>query len=754
MRIRRIALILLATATGLWAVAGAATPVGSGPDPQRAATPASLKPEAMNALVQKLDPEQVKALGGLMDLLGRSADAAALKAAVAEPGAAELLSASFDAFKASVLSQLTALPEVLRGVWASAAAVFAGRSTSETLLFLGAAILAIVIGALAEWLFNRLTIRRRETIRRARPETMRATVRTLALRAALDLGGVLVFVAAALVANRLLVSDATDRSLLAAFLLQAILIVRTAAALMRFILAPNQPDLRLVSADTRTAQVMARGIVAVTGFVGAAFFAAELMERNGLQLTDSLRFWAALIVSASLIYVIGASRRGLSSILIGEEKVLTPGLQRMAAWWPGITMLVIAANWVLIQYVLSTGYASLTPARGTLALSLIVLAPFFDTVIRGIATHLVPPMTGEGPVAEAAHSEARHSYVRIGRVALLTVLVLAVGKLWGLSLSTLAESGLGAKLAANAVGFLLTAGVGYIAWEVLNLWVNRRLSNDVQGAADDPAGAALRARGPSRLSTVLPIVHMTLQVTIITLTVLLCLAQLGVNITPLLAGAGVFGLAIGFGAQTLVKDIVSGVFFLMDDAFRVGEFIEVGGTTGTVEKISIRSLQLRGATGPVHIVPYGTMSKLTNLSRDWVVMKLKFTVPFDTDLDKVRKIFKKIGREIQEMPEHAANLIAPFKSQGAGDVTDVGIVVRGKFTAKPGTQFPMRKEIYTRVQKAFRESGIEFARREVRVKMPDLAEDAATGAQARAAASASASQAVALALGGDLPGKG
>jgi len=156
----------------------------------------------------------------------------------------------------------------------------------------------------------------------------------------------------------------------------------------------------------------------------------------------------------------------------------------------------------------------------------------------------------------------------------------------------------------------------------------------------------------------------------------------------------------------------------------------------------------------VHIVPYGTMSKLTNLSRDWVVMKLKFTVPFDTDLDKVRKIFKKIGREIQEMPEHAANLIAPFKSQGAGDVTDVGIVVRGKFTAKPGTQFPMRKEIYTRVQKAFRESGIEFARREVRVKMPDLAEDAATGAQARAAASASASQAVALALGGDLPGKG
>jgi len=156
----------------------------------------------------------------------------------------------------------------------------------------------------------------------------------------------------------------------------------------------------------------------------------------------------------------------------------------------------------------------------------------------------------------------------------------------------------------------------------------------------------------------------------------------------------------------------------------------------------------------VHIVPYGTMSKLTNLSRDWVVMKLKFTVPFDTDLDKVRKIFKKIGQQIEEMPEHAANLIAPFKSQGAGDVTDVGIVVRGKFTAKPGTQFPIRKEIYTRVQKAFRESGIEFARREVRVTMPDLPADATTSAQARAAAFIPASQAAALAVGGDAARKG
>ena len=212
---------------------------------------------------------------------------------------------------------------------------------------------------------------------------------------------------------------------------------------------------------------------------------------------------------------------------------------------------------------------------------------------------------------------------------------------------------------------------------------------------------------------------------------------MGFNITPLLAGAGVLGLAIGFGAQALVKDIVSGVFFLLDDAFRVGEFIDVGGTLGTVEKISLRSLQLRGARGPVHIVPYGDISKLTNHSRDWVIMKLRFTVPFDTDIEKVRKLFKKIGQELMENPEHAKNLLAPFKSQGVADVDDVGIVVRGKFTAKPGTQFMIRKEIYTRVQQAFEENGIQFARKEVRVQIPGVQqEDVLTAEEKQSVAAA------------------
>ena len=201
---------------------------------------------------------------------------------------------------------------------------------------------------------------------------------------------------------------------------------------------------------------------------------------------------------------------------------------------------------------------------------------------------------------------------------------------------------------------------------------------------------------------------------------LIILMEVGVNVGPLFAGAGILGVAIGFGSQSLVRDIFSGAFFLFDDAFRRGEYIDVGGVKGTVEKISVRSFQLRHHLGALHTMPFGEIQVLTNYSRDWVIMKLMFRVPYDTDLMKVKKIFKQIGKDMMEVPEYAADLLQPFKSQGVFDFDDVGMIIRGKFMAKPGRQFVLRKEIYNRVKKTFEENGIDFARREVRIAIPSL----------------------------------
>ncbi len=364
-------------------------------------------------------------------------------------------------------------------------------------------------------------------------------------------------------------------------------------------------------------------------------------------------------------------------------------------------------------------------------------------MMRGLGRHLVPQMEGEGPIAEAAYNATRNSYVRIGRVVLFVLLIIIAARLLGISIRSFAETGLGVQVAAKGVGFLMILAVGYLVWEFINLFVNRRLVNDIWEAATGESaeqGEGYGA-GKSRMATVLPLVKMTLQVVVITLTALLALAQLGVNITPLLAGAGVLGLAVGFGAQTLVKDVVSGVFFLLDDAFRVGEFIDTGGIQGSVEKISVRSLQLRHPNGPVHIVPYGEIAKLTNHSRDYVIMKLKFTVPFDTDVDRVRKIFKKIGQELLQDEGIGQDFIEPFKSQGVAAVNDVGIVLRGKFMVKPGTQWVIRKQVYARVQKAFEENDIHFARREVHVQMRGREDEEIDEEEAKALAGAAAADA-------------
>ena len=173
--------------------------------------------------------------------------------------------------------------------------------------------------------------------------------------------------------------------------------------------------------------------------------------------------------------------------------------------------------------------------------------------------------------------------------------------------------------------------------------------------------AILAVRGLSRIATILPLLRGFLMVTIVTVTAMVILSSLGVNIGPLIAAASVLGLAIGFGAQSPVA-IISGIFFLVDDAFRKGEYIDVGGNTGTVEQISVRSMQLRHHNGPLHTIPYSQINTLTNFSRDWVIMKFELRIAFEEDVEKVRKLVKKVGQKLLEDPEHGPDFLEPLKS--------------------------------------------------------------------------------------------
>ena len=234
--------------------------------------------------------------------------------------------------------------------------------------------------------------------------------------------------------------------------------------------------------------------------------------------------------------------------------------------------------------------------------------------------------------------------------------------------------------------------------------------------------------GGSRVGTLLLLLRKFLLAVLIVMATLIMLSSIGVNIGPLIAGAGVIGLAIGFGAQTLVKDIIAGLFFLLDDAFRVGDYIETAGTKGMVDHISLRSLRLRHPRGMVNTIPFGDIGIVTNMSRDYIITKLDFRVRYDTDVESVRKIIKKkVYEPIMNNEELAPKLLDKIKSQGVRQMDDSAMIMRVKYKTAPGQQFVIRKEVYRLMQEAFAEEGIEFAHRNVTVYIPPESPQSASG---------------------------
>ncbi len=321
------------------------------------------------------------------------------------------------------------------------------------------------------------------------------------------------------------------------------------------------------------------------------------------------------------------------------------------------------------------------------------------------------------------------------RVALIFVVVLLAAEAAGLGVFAFLATPFGAAARSAAVNSAIALAVGYVAWAMISYFVDRKLADKSPDPGASEAAAAEAEGGTARVGTraetLLPLFRSFATIVILAIVVLSVLSSLGVDIAPLLAGAGVAGIAIGFGAQSLVKDVVSGVFFLVDDAFRIGEYVEFGELRGEVEKISIRSLRLRHHRGAVHTVPFGEIKSITNYNRDWVIMKLKITVKYGTDVEKVRKLLKRIGQEMFAHPEYSKMLLEPPKSQGIFEFGDYGIVLRVKFKSLPREQFVIRRVLNERIDVEFAEHGVEFAYPTVTV---DGAEDRSEpGAPAAAA---------------------
>ena len=722
-------ILFLAAAFGIFAAASSplqaqALPVTTSSTGQAETTqtiPEELTKEAIDSMVARMSDDEVRAF--LLQQL--DAQAAETEATQTKAPLSERLTRLWTAATSPTIQAVQKLP-VLVQKQREAFATFANRfgGASGVLTLFGLIAFVLVVGYAVERILHAAINNRFKLEGEGVQESqdgLWSAVKFLFRRFLREIFGLIIFYITIRLVGRPLLSP-EQLSFAGPFVTSMIWMPRVAAAFSRFLLAPARSDRRLVNVDDNTAGFLHRNVIGIFLLSGFTLFIVGFNARNGIALGETrIGFWLDSAVYVYVIFIAWAAREGLRQMMLGTDPDVTDFDKKVSHYYPFFVMACAVFTFLLVSTLVGLQLTQLLLGGAHyFTLAILLAAPVIDTAIRGIVRHVVPPMLGEGPVAEEAYRATKRGYIRIGRVISLGVIIIMIANAWEANILALMQDRQG--IADNLFSFAMTCVVGYVVYEGVSLWINRQLAKEMTaaGMSQEEADAEMGGASGSRLSTVLPLALVSARTAIVVVFGLLAIGNLGIDITPLLAGAGIAGLAIGFGAQKLVSDVVSGVFFLVDDAFRVGEYVEIAGTMGAVEKISIRSMQLRHHRGPVHTIPYGEIPQLTNYSRDWVIMKLKFTVPFDTDPNKVKKIFKKIGQEMLQDELFKDDFLQPFKSQGVFDIDDVGMVIRGKFMAKPGKQFMIRKEIYNKVKAAFAENGIDFARREVRVAIPGM----------------------------------
>jgi small-conductance mechanosensitive channel len=558
------------------------------------------------------------------------------------------------------------------------------------ILLLIAAFAALGYGS--EHLFWRATARARAWIDRHPMTTLVDRLRLVGMRFGFGLILVTIFGLGSIGAFLIFDWPPLLRQVVLAYLV-AVLIVRLTLVVGRVVLAPGRPGLdppdryRLIPMDIRHARFWQRRLAWFVGYFAVGWATVGLMGVLGFP--PPLRAAAAYLL-------------GLGLLAIGLEAVWRRPRPETAEAQPRIgrtpMSVLLSAYGVMLWLLWVAGLSGMFWLAAVM-----LLLPAAIAIARKAVAHLLRPTEGG---EWAGHGVLEVCIERGIRAVLIASAALWLAHVWTIDLVALTDRDtLLTRLLRGGLTSVVILLLADFAWQVIKAAVDAKLI-ETQGPAEPGTEQAVRQ---SRLRTLLPIFRNILFVVIAVLAGLTALSALGVEIGPLIAGAGVVGVAVGFGAQTLVKDVIGGIFYLLDDAFRVGEYIQSGSYKGTVESFSLRSVRLRHHRGPVYTVPFGQLGAVQNMSRDWVIDKFQIGVTYDTDLEKARKLIKTIGQELAADPEFGQHIIEPLKLQGVEQFGDYAIQIRFKMTTRPGEQFVIRRKAFARIKQAFDENGIKFA---------------------------------------------
>jgi len=521
-------------------------------------------------------------------------------------------------------------------------------------------------------------------------------------------------------------------------ILGVILIFSICTIISRIIFSPDDSQSRPFEIDQSLIKPLYNAFKYSIAILASGLLLVNLVRELGAS-PQSVA-WVVMILGTTVIalycYLVIYLKKPVANTLLTRLDEENGGWikRQIATYWHSLALIYLAVVWFIWIGQQLSGTAQ---GKGQFIISMLIVPIYFglshagklliSAIVESLGLGKIEEDSLDDPVEELARQEINLQRQRnitakacsIFRLILIAVLSTWILSLWGYNIpfATAAIKALFQSIVVLALALL--------CWRFASSFIEKKLDEATPEAEESEeedddnefGGAAPQGRS----HTLLPMLRKVIGSVLVVMVILIVISSLGVNIGPLLAGAGVLGLAIGFGAQKLVSDVLSGFFFLLDDAFRVGEYIQAGKIRGTVESITLRNVMLRHHLGMLQVVPHSDLGAITNYMRGGIVIKFPLEFPYDTDIDKVRKIIKKVGVAMLADEDLGEDFILPVKSQGVYEITNSVMVIRVKFTAKPGKQFVIKREAFRRITEALNAKGIYYAHRKVIVDFPDQA---------------------------------
>jgi moderate conductance mechanosensitive channel len=488
----------------------------------------------------------------------------------------------------------------------------------------------------------------------------------------------------------------------------AYLVFRALLCVTRMLVSPTARRLRMLRLNDRSAVYIEAWIGRIAAVVIFGTALAEVGQILGLSVTahDALERLFSLVADLMLVIVVLQSRRVVAARFRAPPEGhggFAALRNRLAEIWHYIAVFLVVALWVVWAIEIPHGVTQLLRFCAITA-GVLIAARFAGIVVLASLDRIFHIEAESG--GALAKLEARaNRYVPLlrGTVSAVISVITAVALLeaWGIDAAAwFSGNEIGRRLLSALLTIAVAAAVSVIVWEAVNATMDRHLTRLVSEA---------QVVREARLRTLLPVLRTTLLLVILVVVGLTALSEIGLNIAPLLAGAGIVGIAVGFGSQKLVQDVITGLFLLLENAMQVGDQVTVAGLSGAVENLSIRALWLRAGDGSVHVVPFSAVTTVTNANRGVGNAAVNVKVGVAEDTDRVSQVLRDIATEMLGEPDFKAMMLSDLQLWGVDKVDASQVTILGQIVCTASGRWGVQREFNRRMKNRFQSLGIEIA---------------------------------------------